>query len=254
MNKIIPVVTFAIGFVAGALATRALVRKSLNLNITDNAFRDFDCDEWRFESAEDAQVVVERLCEIAEKRGYATMADLCRLTDTKTVPMSASYGWIDLDESDFSIVAENDEWVMKLPPLENVRDVPNHKDDVTGEGSGDAMAEYTELTRYYDTESEEKPMKKERHKPYVISPEDYMSREDDGYKAETYYLYEDGIITDDGDNIVDDVPEVFGMPFSEICRHFGEYDDNSVYFRDVQLATDYEILRTGSEFRILEVT
>lgn len=242
MNKFIPIVTFAIGFVAGVLTTRALVRKNMKFNSADDVFSDFDCGEWHFESAEDANVVAERLAQIVVERGYATMADMCRLTDAKTVPMSASYGWRKLTENDIIIIADDNGWVMKFPPLENLQDA-----------QGDEVEEYVGLTQNYDTESEEEPMQIEVHKPYVISPEDFMSREDDGYKAGTYYLYEDGVITDDADNIIDNVREVFGIPFSEICRHFGEYDDNAVYFRNDKLATDSEILRAGTEFHIVEV-
>ena len=74
-------------------------------------------------------------------------------------------------------------------------------------------------------------------KPYVIPPEDFDVL--DGYTVVSLTYYDDGVLTDDYDEIVDNVDELVGYDFA---KHFGEYEDDSVYVRNDALKTDYEIL------------
>lgn len=75
-------------------------------------------------------------------------------------------------------------------------------------------------------------------KPYVISPEEFGERT--GYDTETLYCYADGILTDESDELIEDIDAVIGL---ESLTHFGEYEDDSVHVRNDELRTDYEILR-----------
>ena len=72
--------------------------------------------------------------------------------------------------------------------------------------------------------------------PYVISPDEFSENEDYETESLTYYL--DGILADDRNNIID-IDVVVGR---ESLNHFGEYEDDSVFVRNEELKTDYEIL------------
>ena len=72
--------------------------------------------------------------------------------------------------------------------------------------------------------------------PYVISPDEFSENED--YETESLTYYSDGILADDRDNIID-IDMIVGR---ESLNHFGEYEDDSVFVRNEELKTDYEIL------------
>lgn len=73
--------------------------------------------------------------------------------------------------------------------------------------------------------------------PYVISPEEFS--ENDDYDTESLTYYADGILTDDVDNIIEDVAALVG---EDSLTRFGEYEDDSVFVRNDRTKTDYEIL------------
>lgn len=87
----------------------------------------------------------------------------------------------------------------------------------------------------YDTVKEEKDMSK----PYVISPNDYG--ELDGYELVSLTYYADGVLTDELNNVIDE-EEVDELVGKESLNTFGEYEDDSVFVRNDDLLTDYEIL------------
>lgn len=73
-------------------------------------------------------------------------------------------------------------------------------------------------------------------KPYVIPPEEF----DEGdYQTETLTYYADGVLTDDFDNVIENVEAMVG---EDSLNHFGEYEPDSVYVRNDAFKTDYEIL------------
>ena len=61
----------------------------------------------------------------------------------------------------------------------------------------------------------------------------------DDYETFSLSYYSDGVVADDNDDLVDDVDEVIGL---ESLKHFGEYEDDSVFVRNDRLKCDYEIL------------
>ena len=73
--------------------------------------------------------------------------------------------------------------------------------------------------------------------PYVISPEEFDS--EDEYETVSLTYYTDGVLADDDDEVIDDVENTVGKDFD---KHFGEYEDDSVFIRNEMLKTDYEIL------------
>ena len=82
----------------------------------------------------------------------------------------------------------------------------------------------------------------DRSKPYVISPEEFG--EVFGYETKSWTYYADDILVDEFDQIVED-PELF---IGDALKHFGEYEDDSVFVRDEKSSIDYEILRVTEEF------
>lgn len=75
-------------------------------------------------------------------------------------------------------------------------------------------------------------------KPFVISPEEFG--EDPNYATESLTLYADGVLTNEADEIIDDIEDLVG---EDSLTHFGEYEDDSVFVRNDNLQTDFEILR-----------
>lgn len=75
------------------------------------------------------------------------------------------------------------------------------------------------------------------NKPYVITPEEFSDQADYAVVSLTYYA--DGTLADDWDNPIEDVESMVGK---ESLSHFGEYEDDSVYVRNDEIKTDFEIL------------
>lgn len=74
--------------------------------------------------------------------------------------------------------------------------------------------------------------------PYIISPDEFGEFED--YETITLKYYDDAVLADENYQTIDDYYETFDI---DICEHFGEYEEDSVYLRDDARKCDYEILR-----------
>lgn len=70
----------------------------------------------------------------------------------------------------------------------------------------------------------------------IIAPEELGEC---GYDVKELTYYADGVLTDDHDEIIEDVDMVVGKDFAD---HFGDYEDDSVHIRDDANKIDYEIL------------
>ena len=79
--------------------------------------------------------------------------------------------------------------------------------------------------------------------PYVISPDDFDEHDD--YEVVSLVYYSDKVLTDEDDNVIEDVE---GMVGEESLNHFGEYEDDSVFVRNDERKTDYEILLDERRF------
>lgn len=74
--------------------------------------------------------------------------------------------------------------------------------------------------------------------PYVISPD--LFGENDYWDIITLKLYSDDVITNEKDEMIDDIESLIG---ENSLNHFGEYEDDCVYVRNERLERDFEILR-----------
>ena len=72
-------------------------------------------------------------------------------------------------------------------------------------------------------------------KPYVIAPDEFG---DCDYRTISLTYYEDKVLADDMDNIIDDVDDVVGLSSLDT---FGQYEDDTVFVRNDRRRCDYEI-------------
>lgn len=117
--------------------------------------------------------------------------------------------------------------VAKPTPANEKPDLKEYSERLQKEG----------YTQYSDAPTMKKEEAKERSKPYVIPPEQFGMEDDYEQISLTYYA--DHVVTDELDEIVEDVEETIGF---ESLAHFGEYEDDSVYVRNDERKCDYEIL------------
>lgn len=105
---------------------------------------------------------------------------------------------------------------------------------------------YTDYSNY-SKENTQEEVKEEaessKHEPYVITPEEFGEKDDYACIGFTYYA--DGVLTDDGDEPVEDVGKIVG----DSLNHFGEYQDDCVHVRNDRLKCDYEILRDLRKYK-----
>lgn len=87
----------------------------------------------------------------------------------------------------------------------------------------------------YSNKKEEEEM--EDNNIVIIPPEDFGEY---GYKCESLTYYTDDVLTYDDDTKIDDVDRVVG-PIA--LKSFGEYEDDSVFVRNHEMKTDFEILK-----------
>lgn len=82
--------------------------------------------------------------------------------------------------------------------------------------------------------------------PRVITPDEFA--ELDNYEVRSLLYFADGVLTDDDNNIIEDVDSLVGK---DALTHFGEYEDDSVFVRNDELATDFEILLEPRHYKDL---
>lgn len=76
-------------------------------------------------------------------------------------------------------------------------------------------------------------------RPYVIAPDEFGERA--GYERFSFTYYSDGTLTDECDEPIspEDVEKLVGK---ESLTHFGEYEDDSVFVRNDDIESEFEIL------------
>lgn len=97
------------------------------------------------------------------------------------------------------------------------------------------MAHYKVVASRYGNIFEEEV--KDVEKPYVIAPEEFGEMAN--YESVSLTYYADGVLTDENDEVVDDIDDLVG---ADSLTTFGRYEDDSVFVRDDRRKIDYEIL------------
>lgn len=116
-------------------------------------------------------------------------------------------------------------------------------DKVIDEAAKLQQKEHVDYASYYTPEYDTEKEKTEEggpetmRNPYVIPPEEFGDIEE--YDKIELTLYQDQILADDMDELVENVEETIGF---ESLNHFGEYEDDSVFVRNDKMKCDYEIL------------
>lgn len=119
----------------------------------------------------------------------------------------------------------------------------NHKQELEHLVDTLGYKEYSSHSKKEEKEEED------MDKPFIISPEEFGELDD--YEAESLTYYADGVLTDDWNEVIEDADEIVGEDFAE---HFGEYEDDSVFVRNPELKTDYEILLDVRKFSDVETS
>lgn len=83
-----------------------------------------------------------------------------------------------------------------------------------------------------------------KDEPYTISPEEFGDDADYEKICLTYYT-EDSVLTDDQDEVIEDVAGLVGL---KSLDSFGEYEDDIVYVRNDKLKCDYEIAADNRKY------
>lgn len=79
---------------------------------------------------------------------------------------------------------------------------------------------------------------KKSEAPYIIPPYEFGMVDEFEKVSLTYYA--DDILADEHDQILENIEELIGI---DSLQHFGEYEEDSIYVRNVIRKCDYEILR-----------
>ena len=133
--------------------------------------------------------------------------------------------------------------------IDSVKEVFSRRKDeiISDEKRDDDFEEYHNITNLYSKESDEEEeedeeevqeVRKSVKKPYVISPDEFG--EMDEYDAISLNYYADGVLTNDWDEVIENVDDIVGI---DSLNHFGEYEEDSVFVRNDTLQADYEILK-----------
>ena len=139
--------------------------------------------------------------------------------------IGAAGTWYYLNKKYFAPVEEPEE--DSEEPHES-KQTETSKEEETDEA---ARIEYSKIaSQYTEPEPEERG-------PYVISPDEF----NDGTMIThcTLSYFEDGVLTDEYNEIVEDAEEALGTDF---MNHF---EEDLVYIRNEKRKCDYEILREG---------
>lgn len=135
---------------------------------------------------------------------------------------------------------ENNEKGYSVPKSVEVCEKPELKefvDKIQRAGYVDYSSLAAEAKKAKEAPVEETSDEVAEMKPYVISPDEFDSRE--GYDIQSLTYYADGVLTDVNDIPVENVDDIVG---EESLKHFGEFEEDSVYVRNERLGVEYEIL------------
>ena len=82
------------------------------------------------------------------------------------------------------------------------------------------------------------------NKPYVITPSEF---DENGYKTKTLFCYNDDVVTDERGKVLSEksIEKLIGK---ESLTTFGQYESDSVFVRNDDLKTDYEILADARNY------
>ena len=151
------------------------------------------------------------------------------------VAVGAAGAWVYFNKKYFPTVdepvEEQEDLHSKITREPKKESIPEKEEDKSDETDEAARIEYQNVTKQYTED------KKEKKGPYYITQDDFA----DGTMPThvTYSYFEDGVVTDEYDDIVEDVDEA-------LCEDFvNHFEEDLCYIRNEERYCDYEILREG---------
>lgn len=105
---------------------------------------------------------------------------------------------------------------------------------------------YTNYATISDADDEDDSIEaRANKKPYLVSPEEFGEREEDGYHVISWTYYADHILADENDELVEDIEGSIGF---ESLNHFGDYEDDALFVRNDRLKADFEVLISAKTY------
>ena len=136
----------------------------------------------------------------------------------------------------------NEEIASAYEHMKRSKDIPLFSGDNSEDSETDShvaldkLREYKAIVDKYAAALVEEEVN-DVEKPYVIKPEEFGDILE--YESISLTYYADGVLTDEYDEVIDDVDETVG---EESLTTFGQYEDSAVFVRNDARKTDYEIL------------
>ena len=136
----------------------------------------------------------------------------------------------------------NEEIASAYEHMKHSKNIPLFSDDNSEDSETDSqitldkLREYKAIVDKYAAALVEEEVN-DVEKPYVIKPEEFGEILE--YESISLTYYADGVLTDEYDEVIDDVDETVG---EESLTTFGQYEDSAVFVRNDARKTDYEIL------------
>lgn len=124
--------------------------------------------------------------------------------------------------------------------VEDKNDIQANKE--SEEVDDEDINEYKKLASVYKNDEKEKGGEAMANEPYVIKPEEFG---DSDYDLVSLNYYADKVLVDEDDNPIEDIDYLVG---EDSLKHFGEYEDDSVFVRNDNLKTDFEILLVEEKY------
>lgn len=121
-------------------------------------------------------------------------------------------------------------------------EVVEDKNDIQTNKESEDINEYKKLASVYKNDEKEKGGEAMANEPYVIKPEEFG---DSDYDLVSLNYYADKVLVDEDDNPIEDIDYLVG---EDSLKHFGEYEDDSVFVRNDNLKTDFEILLVEEKY------
>ena len=125
---------------------------------------------------------------------------------------------------------------------ETTGDMTYEKDEVIRK---EAVKEVNRIIEDNNYASEINEVTRDQH--YIIRPDEFGEYDDYDTISLTYYA--DHILTDEDDEIVEDIEDKIGF---DALNHFGEYEEDSVFVRNDRIKCDYEILLDQRKYSEVE--
>lgn len=122
--------------------------------------------------------------------------------------------------------------------ISNRKESADKADVTTNESEYEEIINEEEYSSDDETDETEKGNKDMKYEgPYVITPKDFEFDKDEYEKISLVY-YADGVLADSYGEVIDYIDATVGI---ESLNHFGEYETDTVYVRNDDLETDFEI-------------